>query len=250
MKPLSYHLGIFSADNSIQLSFVVVFLCNTTAKKLPTISQFAFSSQKSETPHCCETSLCVQSKSLEFSSRVCLPLKTATAQHNIPPFNFFQLSIVNFKLGNNPSSTQHWGRPAPVIRVKSSDRSASNLVFWSTKKLWNRDHLYYLHIPHEISYESIVVNNIFGDYRAFTKPILKTTWGFPDPPPLNGGWDEMVHIVAMEKKIAKCDLPNSRLIFIPEEHLLEAEDVATPDLGDLHFTSEFGRTSTVRRGQS
>ena len=99
MKPLSYHLGIFSADNSIQLSFVVVFLCNTTAKKLPTISQFAFSSQKSETPHCCETWLCVQSKSLEFSSRVCLPLKTALPQHNIPPFNFFnfQLSILNLE---------------------------------------------------------------------------------------------------------------------------------------------------------
>ena len=60
----------------------------------------------------------------------------------------------------------------------------------------------------------------------------------------------MVHIVAMEKKIAKCDLSHSRLIFIPEEHLLEAEDVATPDLGDLHFTSEFGRSSAVRGGQS
>ena len=76
-----------------------LFLCNKTAKKLPTFPHFAFSFQKSETPHCCETSLCVQSKSLEFSSRVCLPLKTAPAQHNIPPFKFlnFQFKIWNLE---------------------------------------------------------------------------------------------------------------------------------------------------------
>ena len=115
MKSLSHHLGI-SADTSIQLSFVVVFLCNTTAKKLPTFSHFAFSFQKFETPYCCETSLCVQSKSLEFSSRVCLPLKTAPAQHNIPPFKCsdFQFqtwkqSQLNTTLGKSSSCYQHFG---------------------------------------------------------------------------------------------------------------------------------------------
>ena len=104
--------------------------------------------------------------------------------------------------------------------------------------LWNRDHLYYLHIPHGNFYLSILVNNIFGEFRSFwRKKNLRLGW--------NGA-----HSVAMEEKMAKCDLSRSRLIFIPEEHLLEAEDVATPDLGDLHFTSEFGRSSAVRGGQS
>ena len=36
---------------------------------------------------------------------------------------------------------------------------------------------------------------------------------------------------------------SSRLIFIPEEDLLEAEELATPDLGEQHCTSDFGRSS-------
>ena len=99
MKPLSYHLGIFSADNSIQLSFVVVFLCNTTAKKLPTISHFAFSSQKSETPPLLRDFIVcpIQISRVFQQSLPAIEKSASTTQHS--PFYFFnfQLSILNLE---------------------------------------------------------------------------------------------------------------------------------------------------------
>ena len=109
--PFYIFLFVFNFHEAIILSswyffsrqFDPIIFCSSLPFQLPkSYQQFhilRLVPKNLKPPHCCGTSLCVQSKSLEFSSRVCLPLKTRPAQHNIPPFIFFnfQLSILNLE---------------------------------------------------------------------------------------------------------------------------------------------------------